>query len=84
MDLVQDYEELERLLFPERTGDGPESFSGECCSLYPICDPTEFFQSKPFHPIMMDTVATIAQLVETGVYKELSPVSLLDYPVECY
>lgn len=31
MDLVQDYEELERLLFPERTGDGPESFSGECC-----------------------------------------------------
>lgn len=32
----------------------------------------------------MDTVATIAQLVETGVYKELTPVSLLDYPVECY
>lgn len=33
MDLVQGYEELERLLFPERTADGPESFSGECCSL---------------------------------------------------
>ncbi|OXH26285.1 alpha-1,6-mannosyltransferase [Cryptococcus neoformans] len=32
--------------------------------------------SKPFHPIMMDTVATIAQLVETGVYKELSPLEL--------
>lgn len=46
-------------------------------SLCLMCDPTESFQSKPFHPIMMDIVATIAQLVEAGVYKELSPVSLL-------
>lgn len=33
---------------------------------------------------MMDIVATIAQLVETGLYEKLSPVSLLDYSVECY
>lgn len=51
-------------------------------SLCLMCDPTESFQSKPFHPIMMDTVATIAQLVEAGVYKELSPVSLLGLSCE--
>lgn len=29
MDLVQDYEKLERLLFPERTANGTKSASGE-------------------------------------------------------
>ncbi|WVQ77475.1 hypothetical protein IAR50_007161 [Cryptococcus sp. DSM 104548] len=40
----------------------------------------EFVQNllvaKPFHPIMLDTVATIAQLAETGELKTLSPLEL--------
>ncbi|WWD19744.1 hypothetical protein CI109_104208 [Kwoniella shandongensis] len=32
--------------------------------------------SKPFHPIMLDTLATIAELVESGVARQLSPLDL--------
>lgn len=35
MDLVQDYEKLERLLFPERTTDGSESASSDCLLFMP-------------------------------------------------
>lgn len=35
MDLVQDCEKLERLLFPERTTDGSESASSECFLFMP-------------------------------------------------
>ncbi|WRT70122.1 uncharacterized protein IL334_007116 [Kwoniella shivajii] len=32
--------------------------------------------SKPFHPIMLDTLATVAELVDTGVANRLSPLDL--------
>ncbi|OCF38012.1 alpha-1,6-mannosyltransferase [Kwoniella heveanensis BCC8398] len=32
--------------------------------------------SKPFHPIMLDTLATISELVDSGVAKQLSPLDL--------
>ncbi|WVO24726.1 uncharacterized protein IAS62_006096 [Cryptococcus decagattii] len=48
----------------------------DCCFPRGLQMVQNLLVSKPFHPIMMDIVATIAQLVEAGVYKELSPLEL--------
>nr|ODO04191.1 alpha-1,6-mannosyltransferase [Cryptococcus depauperatus CBS 7855] len=48
----------------------------DCCYPRSIEIVQNLLVAKPFHPIMMDTVATIAQLVETDNYQHLGPLEL--------
>ncbi|WVF72887.1 hypothetical protein IAT40_007705 [Kwoniella sp. CBS 6097] len=44
--------------------------------IYSDSDTMNLLVSKPFHPIMLDTLATISELVDSGVAKQLSPLDL--------